>query len=99
MIVIHSVVFSSCLYLVTSVAVLVSNEVLKRTILRRRPSLHSVAERVMNLDGIFLIKKSSSMPSGDTAQATVFAVTMIYTMNYHFAAGQARWWWMLLTIP
>merc|ERR1719242_1961755 len=98
MVVIYGVLFSSCLYLVTSMAVLVTNEALKRTILRSRPNLNSV-KSVMNLDGVFLIKKSSSMPSGDTAQSTVFAVTMIYTMNYYFSVGHAGWWWILVTIP
>lgn len=98
MVVIYGVLFSSCLYLVTSLTVLVTNEVMKRTIMRSRPNLHSV-NSVMNLDGIFLIKKSSSMPSGDTAQSTVFAVTMIYTMNYYFSEGHMGYWWFLLTIP
>merc|ERR1719382_1018569 len=86
MVVIHTILFSSALYLVSALTVLVANEALKRTILRSRPNLNTIAQRAMHLDGIFLIKKSSSMPSGDTAQAAVFAVNMIYTMIYAEAA-------------
>jgi len=98
MVVIYAVVFRSALYLVTALTVLVTNEALKRTIQRPRPNLNSIAERHPIINQ-FLIKKSSSMPSGDTAQSTVCAVTMIYTMIYHLSVRQAGWWLILLTIP
>ena len=99
LIMIYSILFSSLLYFINSFLCLIINEAIKRTIKRRRPNLNTIAERMVNLDGILLIKRSSSMPSGDTAQATVFACTMIYTMIWFYGVQDVTWWWMLITIP
>ena len=99
LIIIYSILFRSILYFINSLICLMINECIKRLIKRKRPDLNTIAERMINLDGVLLVKKSSSMPSGDTAQATIFACTMIYTMIWYFGVEDITWWWMLITIP
>eukprot|EP01084_Bolivina_argentea_P151726 264801_1 len=96
---IYAILFKSLLYFINSVLCLIVNEMIKRSIKRRRPNLNTIAERMVNLDGVLLFKRSASMPSGDTAQATVFACTMIYTMQWYIGVNDITWWWMLMTIP
>ena len=84
----------SLLHLVNLVLVLVANEVIKRSIERPRPDHVTVAQRMLDLDGVFLVKHSCSMPSGDTAQAAAFALTVLHSVDYQMA-----WCWVLLTIP
>eukprot|EP00484_Ammonia_sp_Unknown_P020751 CAMPEP_0197024234 /NCGR_PEP_ID=MMETSP1384-20130603/4836_1 /TAXON_ID=29189 /ORGANISM="Ammonia sp." /LENGTH=305 /DNA_ID=CAMNT_0042452587 /DNA_START=65 /DNA_END=982 /DNA_ORIENTATION=+ len=99
LVLIYSIVFRSLLYFINVVLCLVINEAIKRRIKRKRPNIHTVAERMIALDGVLLVKRSASMPSGDTAQCSVFACTMIYTMLWFFHIRDITWWWMLITIP
>eukprot|EP01084_Bolivina_argentea_P148589 259735_1 len=99
LVIIYAVLFRSILYLVNSVLCLMANEMIKRTIQRNRPNTDTIADRMVDLDGVLLVKRSSSMPSGDTAQATIFALTMIYTMNYYLSSTNNMWYCTALTIP
>ena len=69
------------------IIVLSINESLKYVIGRPRPSIEDIARKWPNLRGIH---NNPSMPSGDTAQASVAAVTLIY----HGFSG-----WFVLAIP
>ena len=101
MVIAYAVFFKSIFYLITSVCCLIINEMLKRTIQRDRPSMNLIAPRIFHLDGYLLLKRSKSMPSGDTAQAAIFAFTMIYTMDYLNQTHLNGYWiyYVLVSIP
>eukprot|EP01083_Nonionella_stella_P160681 525517_1 len=78
--------FRSFLYLVNTIICLIFNRVLKRIVSRKEPS---PAGRMLHLSGI-------------TTQATVFAVTMIYTIDYEYSLDDEinyLWWLLLIIIP
>ena len=79
--------YQSPLFLIAVIIVLSINETLKYVIGRPRPSIENIAKKWPNLRGVH---NNPSMPSGDTAQASVAAVTLIY----HGFSG-----WFALAIP
>jgi len=86
----------SLLHIANLLCVLVVNTVSKRIVQRPRPLHSEVAQRMFDLDGVFLVKHSFSMPSGDTAQATAFALTVLFSVDLE---ATPAWWSFLLTVP
>eukprot|EP01083_Nonionella_stella_P174506 605141_1 len=106
MIIIYGIVFHSILYGINALCCITLNVLIKRVINRQRPRVPAkeiafASSFIYVLTHCIMSKKnasSSSMPSGDTVQAAVFAVTMIYTMNYHFTSTYSYLWWLVLSI-
>ena len=79
--------YKSPLFLIAVVVTLSINESLKYVISRPRPLLQDLGKKWPNLRKIH---NNPAMPSGDTAQASVAAVTLIY---HGFSP------WFILVIP
>merc|ERR1712228_678562 len=76
------------------------NEMLKRRIKRNRPNIENKCSScISQILRMLLIKRSKSMPSGDTAQASIFAWTMIYTMDYFNSVTYWMTYCVLISVP
>ena len=80
-------VYKTPLFLIAVVVVFAINESLKYVIARPRPLMENISKKFPNLRKIH---NNPAMPSGDTAQASVCAVTLVY----HGSSP-----WFLIMIP
>eukprot|EP01084_Bolivina_argentea_P185263 319491_1 len=101
LIIIYGVIFKSILYGLNVLICLICNEIIKRIIKRQRPCLIKETNLWPWMSAIvntLTVSHTPSMPSGDTAQSVVFAISIIYTMNYHFVSTYSYLWWIIVLI-
>jgi len=85
-IVLYVVIYESYLYALCVLVSIVVTQIMKRCFKRKRPKLSDVGERWFYLQ-FEDVSANHSFPSGDTAQAAVFAVTLGYTVDYWYFFG------------
>jgi membrane-associated phospholipid phosphatase len=79
-------------YFIYALITVIISEFIKFVFRRPRPNPTQMrVERIINLSGILIARKSTSMPSGDTMQAAVLAICL------GFATSLTYWW--LAVIP
>eukprot|EP01084_Bolivina_argentea_P186564 321555_1 len=96
--ILYSIIYKSFLYIINVIVGAAINVCTKRIIKRNRPSVI----KANILSKLIFINGTYSMPSGDTNQSSLFAVTMIYTMNdykYYHTNNRYLWCLLLLMIP